>query len=287
MPSSPEPLPTRAALDRLLPLLRSPGGGPGRALLEADSTRIRFVSLRLEAPIRGGVIDLLGGAFAPTFTQRLLDTRLSAWAYDRSRNALAPALGLPRFEEEVSRLADRLALGEGDVVLDVACGHGNFTVEIARRVGPSGLVIGLDIARRMLDRAARRVRDAGLENVVLLRADALALPFADGVLNRVNCAGGLHQLPDLTRAVAELARVTAPGAHVALSGFARPHDAQPSGLRARLGRGPALHVVSLDGLLRTLEDAGFVEARSAMAGATMGYAWAHRGQLMSSVRSPR
>lgn len=276
MPQSSDRFPSSAALARLLPLLRPPGGGPGEAALAEGGARLRFGPDGPGARIEGGFVDLLGGGFAPTFTQRLLDTRVSAWAYDRTRDALAPVLGLPRFPDEVARMAERLALAPGDVVLDVACGHGNFTVEIARRVGLQGLVVGLDIAGAMLARAARRVRDAGLANVVLLRADALALPFADGSLARVNCAGGLHQLPDLGRAVSELARVAAPGARVALSGFARPSDARPRGLRARLGRGAALHVVSLDTLATDLAKAGFEGVATETAGPAMGYAWASR-----------
>ncbi len=80
-----------------------------------------------------------------------------------------------------SGVLDFLGGGERSaVVLDVACGHGNFTVELARRVGPDGLVVGLDIARRMLERAARRVRDAGVANAVLLRADGLRYRLARG-----------------------------------------------------------------------------------------------------------
>ena len=96
-------------------------------------------------------------------------------------------------------------------MLDLACGRGNFTVELARRVGPSGLVLGVDIARAMLARAAARVERARLTNVLLVRGDALALPIRAASLARLNCSGGLHQLSDLARALAEIARVAALG----------------------------------------------------------------------------
>jgi hypothetical protein len=110
------------------------------------------------------------------------------------------------------------------------------------------------------------------------QAHELLLALRRGVARRrvEREAGGSHLLPDLGRSVAELARVVAPGGRVALSGFARPDDAAPGGTRERLAREPALHVLSLDGLRRTLAGAGFEDARSEMSGPSMGYAWARR-----------
>lgn len=84
----------------------------------------------------------------------------------------------------------------GDTVLDLACGQGNFTVEWAKRVGPQGLVIGLDISSALLERAVYHVNRGGLDNVLLIRDDAHQLPSADDILHRVNCSGDFHQFPD-------------------------------------------------------------------------------------------
>jgi len=222
----------------------------------------------------GGVLDLLGTRFAPTPTQRMLDTRFTAWFYDVTRNALAPVVGMSRFAQEAQEVADRLALVSGDAVLDVACGHGNFTVEIARRVGPQGLVVGLDISAAMLARAASRVARAGLTNVLLVRGDALALPVRDGAFAKVNCSGGLHQLPDLERALAEFARVAAPGARFAASGFGEVGEGS-GGWKAWMRRRLALHVVPLAPLARELERAGFERVATEVAG-PVGYAWGQR-----------
>lgn len=229
----------------------------------------------LAARLRDGVVDLLGDGFAPTFTQRTLDTAASAWLYDRVRDALMPRFGLPDFASESRAVAERLALAPGAVVLDVACGHGNFSVDLARRVGPQGLVVGLDIAGSMLRRAVARVRREGLANVLLVRGDALALPFGPGVFDAVNCSGGLHQMPDLARALGEMARVAKPGAHFAASGFARS-GAQESGLRGWLWRRLALHFIPVETLRRAIEDAGFTDATTQIEGATFAYASARR-----------
>ena len=210
-PSNPD------VLARALPLLRL---APGASL----------------PPVADGVLDLLDPAFAPTATQRSLDTTATAWLYEFLRDRLVRSIGMPDFASEARQVIERLALAPGDVVLDLACGHGNFTVEFARRVGPTGLVIGIDIASSMLARAAARVRREGLDNVLLVRGDALALPFVDAAFAKLNCSGGLHQMPDLARALAELARVAKPGAHFAASGFARSRRrrARP----ARMARPP-------------------------------------------------
>lgn len=225
--------------------------------------------------LRDGVLDLLDARFAPTFTQRTLDTAATAWLYDRVRDALMPRFGLPDFASESRAVAERLALAPGAVVLDVACGHGNFSVDLARPVGPDGLVVGLDIASSMLRRAAARVRSAGLTNVLLVRGDALALPFRAGVFDAVNCSGGLHQMPDLARALAEMARVAKPGAHFAASGFARS-GADESGVRGWLWRRFALHFIPVTTLASAIEAAGFEDTRTQIEGSAFAYASARR-----------
>ncbi len=189
---------------------------------------------------------------------------------------------MPEFATEVAEVAERLALAPGDVVLDVACGHGNFTEAIARRVGPGGLVIGLDISASMLARASRRVARAGLDQVLLVRGDALALPLASGSVSKLNCSGGLHQLPDLERALAEMARVTGAGGRFAASGFAAAGE-EPGGLRAWLWGRLALHFVPLGPLARAAGVAGFGAVETRMAGPAVGYVWGRR----SAAPEPR
>ncbi len=226
--------------------------------------------------MRDGVLDLLSASFAPTLTQRIFDTGATAWLYDTLRDRVTGTIGMPDFRSEVRALEERLVLTTGDIVLDVACGQGNFSVELARRVGPEGLVVGLDIAAPMLARAARRVRRERLDNVLLVRGDALALPFRDGVFAKVNCSGGLHQMPDLGRALGEMARVAAPGARFTGSGFARADTEKETGLRGWLWRRGSLHFVPIVALGRAVEVAGFGDVGAQMAGRHMGYAWGRR-----------
>ena len=262
-------------LERAAPLLRLPGSLDVPPEVDAALPGLRCPRSGRAAPLRDGVLDVLGDDFAATVAQKTLDSSPSAWAYDRMRSVLAPALGMPRFSDEVAEVTLRLALGEGDVVLDLACGHGNFTVELARRVGPRGLVLGVDIARAMLARAAAHVERARLANVLLVRGDALALPIAGASLTKLNCSGGLHQLPDLARALAELARVAAPGARVVLSSFATGSD-RPARWRRLLRERFGLHVVSLPQLARDLAALGFADVGWHTSGPVFGRAWARR-----------
>ncbi len=263
-----------SALERAAALLRLPGSPDAAPEVLPGGAGVRDAASGRVFALAGGVLDLLG-RFDATPTQRMLDTRASAWLYDRTRDALAPALGMPAFASEAGAVAERLCLAPGDFVLDVACGHGNFTEAISRRVGPEGLVVGLDISSRMLARAARRVARAGLAHVLLVRGDALALPFASGAFAKVNCSGGLHQLPDLGRALAEMARVASHGGRFAASGFAAAGE-EPGGLRGWLRRRLALHVVPLGPLARAAGAAGFAAVETRMEGPAVGYVWGRR-----------
>lgn len=60
----------------------------------------------------------------------------------------------------------------GQVLVDLGCGTGQTTVELARRVAPGGQVVGVDIAAAMFERARQHVAEAGVGNVELIHADA-------------------------------------------------------------------------------------------------------------------
>jgi len=66
---------------------------------------------------------------------------------------------------------DGIGIRHGERVLDVGCGTGQTSLELARRVGPDGRVTGLDISAPMLGRARDRARAAGASNVAFVAAD--------------------------------------------------------------------------------------------------------------------
>jgi SAM-dependent methyltransferase len=60
----------------------------------------------------------------------------------------------------------------GERILDVGCGFGPTAIELARRTGPSGAVVGLDISPLLLGRAKEKAAEAGVDNVTFVEADA-------------------------------------------------------------------------------------------------------------------
>jgi demethylmenaquinone methyltransferase/2-methoxy-6-polyprenyl-1,4-benzoquinol methylase len=105
--------------------------------------------------------------------------------------------------------ADLAADGPGDRALDVAAGTGDLAIELARRVGPAGDVVGSDFSEGMLDRARAKSPAVRWE-----WADAMALPYRDGEFDAATVGFGARNFGDLDRGLAEMARVVRPGGRV-------------------------------------------------------------------------
>jgi ubiquinone/menaquinone biosynthesis C-methylase UbiE len=147
-----------------------------------------------------------------------------------------------------------LDLQPGDTVLDVACGHGNFTAAIAERVAP-GLVLGIDISRPMLERAARRMGGAG--NVLFIRGDVESLPLRRASIAKVNCSAGFCQFPDPDAAIVNIHRVLSSGGRFSGSCFASSHgfiDERAQGLIQSIY---GMRFIDLVALGARMCDAGF------------------------------
>ncbi len=137
--------------------------------------------------------------------------------YDLLNHLLS--LGLDRRWRRVT--ARRLArLGPAGSVLDVATGTGDLLLELTRTLPRTTPLVGLDVSRSMLSRAAAK-RAPRARPILLLQADALRLPFPDASLGAVTIAFGLRNLPDLREGVRELVRVVRPGGLLAVLEFTR------------------------------------------------------------------
>lgn len=129
----------------------------------------------------------------------------AATAYD---TLLVPAL----FEAWAPRVADAARLSSGARVLDVACGTGVLTREVAARVGDASRVAGLDLSPGMLAVAQRAAPSIGWQ-----QGAAQSLPFADESFDAVVSQFALMFFPDRAGALREMLRVSAAGGRLAVA----------------------------------------------------------------------
>jgi demethylmenaquinone methyltransferase/2-methoxy-6-polyprenyl-1,4-benzoquinol methylase len=120
------------------------------------------------------------------------------------------------------RSADRAALAPGESALDVCCGTGDLALELRRRVGPSGRVVGCDFSEPMLELAREKSDRLGMSDVEFERADALDLPYRDGSFDAVTVGFGARNLADLPSGIAETTRVLRPGGRLVILEITQP-----------------------------------------------------------------
>jgi SAM-dependent methyltransferase len=126
-----------------------------------------------------------------------------------------PALGFwDRFGADT---VSRLGLEAGDRVLDLCCGAGASAIPAARAVGPSGQVLGVDVAAPMLELAQARAAREGLEQVSFRQGDATRTGLPSGGFGAVMCVFGVFFAPDMAGFVAEMWRLVRPGGVLAVT----------------------------------------------------------------------
>jgi demethylmenaquinone methyltransferase/2-methoxy-6-polyprenyl-1,4-benzoquinol methylase len=140
-----------------------------------------------------------------------------AGVYDLMNSAMTAGL----HHQWRQRAVDRANVGPGSDALDVCCGTGDLALELRRRIGPDGRVVGCDFSEPMLELARRKSGDEGLP-VEFGWADALDLPYGDGSFDAVAIGFGARNLADLERGLSEMARVLRPGGRIVILEITRP-----------------------------------------------------------------
>jgi demethylmenaquinone methyltransferase / 2-methoxy-6-polyprenyl-1,4-benzoquinol methylase len=121
-----------------------------------------------------------------------------------------------------ARAADRAVLSTGDSALDVCCGTGDLAIELRRRCGPSGKVIGCDFSERMLALARDKAVRLEMADVSFEWADALELPYEDGSFDAVTVGFGARNLADLEAGIREMTRVLRPDGRLVILEITQP-----------------------------------------------------------------
>ena len=118
-----------------------------------------------------------------------------------------------------SRAADLARVGPGDRALDVATGTGDLALELARRVGPQGEVVGSDFSEEMLARARAK---EGAKAITFEWGNALELPYESDRFDAATVGFGARNFSDLDRGLAEMVRVVRPGGRVVILEITTP-----------------------------------------------------------------
>lgn len=124
-------------------------------------------------------------------------------------------IGIPESSiESFAGTGNPFSLGElrvGERVVDVGCGAGIDSLIAAKKVGPDGRVIGVDMTPAMLEKARQAANETGLSNVEFCEGYAEALPVDDGWADVIISNGVLNLMPDKAAALEEMSRVLKPG----------------------------------------------------------------------------
>jgi SAM-dependent methyltransferase len=172
-------------------------------------------------------------------------------AYDRFFTAITARVFDP--------LLDAVGIAPGTRLLDIATGPGHLPARAAER---GAVTVGVDVADAMVRRAAERYPALEFQ-----RADAEALPFADGAFDAVTGNFLLPHLGRPERVVAELVRVLAPGGRLALATWDAPANARLFGLFleavGEAGAAPPTDLPPGPDFFRFADDAAFTELLAA------------------------
>lgn len=110
---------------------------------------------------------------------------------------------------------DKAGVAPGERVLDIGCGCGQTSLELSRRVGSNGFVLGIDISTPMLERAGARAKEAGIANVRFESADAQSFAFEPSEFDLLYSRMGVMFFDDPIAAFENLLRALRPGGRMA------------------------------------------------------------------------
>ncbi len=119
--------------------------------------------------------------------------------------------------QKPERIALRMNLEPGMIVLEIGPGKGSYTKAVAKKILPDGKVYALDIQESVINRLKKKIEKEGITNIIPKIDDAYNLSFEDESVDRVLMIACLPEIPDPIRALKELNRVLKADGMVSLS----------------------------------------------------------------------
>jgi len=108
-----------------------------------------------------------------------------------------------------------LNLRKDDIMVDIGCGTGYFTLPASEIIGPGGRVFGVDISEEMLDSLRNKIQDNGT-NIELMLSNELELPIRNATGTFVLMSNVLHEAEEMSTLLMEANRVLKPGGRLAV-----------------------------------------------------------------------
>jgi arsenite methyltransferase len=136
----------------------------------------------------------------------------------------------PSVTESFCGVGNPLGLGDvrpGQVVLDLGSGPGLDSLLAARRVGPTGKVVGVDLCPEMVEKARRNADLLGLRNAEFVQAEIEKVPLPDASVDVVISNGVFNLCPDKPGVLAEAYRVLRPGGRLQMADILLHDDVRP------------------------------------------------------------
>ncbi|HEY3159603.1 MAG TPA: methyltransferase domain-containing protein [Vicinamibacterales bacterium] len=121
--------------------------------------------------------------------------------------------------QKPDRIMDALGIADGSRVADIGAGAGWFTIQLARRVGPNGLVYAEDIQRQMLEAIRRRVSREGLRNVQTVLGTSTAPNLPPGALDAILVVDVYPEVDDRVTFLRSLARALKPTGRIGVVNY--------------------------------------------------------------------
>ncbi len=131
--------------------------------------------------------------------------------------------GPPSFGHAGHRLVELVGVGPGDAVLDLGTGRGAVLMPAAHQAGPTGKVVGIDIAPGMVEYTRRSIQHQGLRQASVELMDAATLDLDSGLFTHALSSFSVFFFPDVARVLRELERVLRPSGMVGFA-FSRGTD---------------------------------------------------------------